>query len=79
MLAKLRSLCDKSVDFLQSRQVSTQPEKLNKIFTKLTRGRIVVSEAFIVVVEQDDHQATRHKSHTPCLHFARRGVPVSSA
>ena len=79
MLVRLRSLCNDSDVVLQSRQVSTQPEKLHKFFAELARDRIVVSEAFIVVVEENGHKVTRHKSHTPCLHLARRGVPVSSA
>lgn len=45
------SLRDDSGDVLQSRQVSTQPEKIHEFFTKLTRERIADGEAFIAVVE----------------------------
>ena len=45
------SLRDESGDVLQARQVSTQPEKVQAFFAKLTRDRAQDGEAFIAVVE----------------------------
>ena len=45
------SLRDDSGDVLQARQVSTQPEKIQAFFAKLTRECVRDGESFIAVVE----------------------------
>ncbi len=45
------SLRDDSGDVLQARQVSTQPEKVQAFFARLTQERIRDGESFIAVVE----------------------------
>lgn len=45
------SLRDENGDVIQTRQVSTQPEKVNAFFADLTRERLRDDEEFIAVVE----------------------------
>jgi transposase len=45
------SLRDEDGDVLQARQVSTQPEKINAFFQKLTRERLRSGESFVAVLE----------------------------
>ncbi len=45
------SLRDENGDVLQARQVSTQPEKINAFFQRLTRERLRSDEPFIAVLE----------------------------
>src|SRR5215510_7526686 len=45
------SLRDDNGDVLQARQVSTQPEKANAFFQKLTRERLRDGERFVAVLE----------------------------
>jgi transposase len=45
------SLRDENGDILQARQVSTQPEKVQAFFAKLTRDGAHDGESFIAVVE----------------------------
>ena len=45
------SLRDENGDVLQARQVSTQPEKINEFFQRLTRERLRKGESFIAVLE----------------------------
>ncbi len=45
------SLRDENGDVLQARQVSTQPEKINEFFLRLTRERLRNDESFIAVLE----------------------------
>src|ERR1700740_2193565 len=45
------SLRDESGDVLQARQVSTQPEKINAFFQRLTRERLRNGESFVAVLE----------------------------
>lgn len=45
------SLRDDQGDVLQARQVSTQPEKIQAFFAKLTRECVRRGEAFIAVLE----------------------------
>ena len=45
------SLRDDNGDVLQSRQVSTQPDKINAFFQRLTRERLHGGESFIAVLE----------------------------
>jgi transposase len=45
------SLRNESGDVLQARQVSTQPEKINAFFQRLTRERLQNGESFVAVLE----------------------------
>src|SRR6202790_5254170 len=45
------SLRDENGDVLQARQVSTQPEKINAFFQRLTRERLREGESFVAVLE----------------------------
>src|SRR6516225_142370 len=45
------SLRDESGDVLQARQVSTQPEKIQAFFQKLTRERLRDGDSFVAVLE----------------------------
>ena len=45
------SLRDENGDVVLARQVSTQPEKINQFFQKLTRERLRNDESFVAVVE----------------------------
>ena len=45
------SLRDDQDDVLQARQLSTQPEKIQAFFAKLTRDRVRMGESFIAVLE----------------------------
>ena len=45
------SLRDDSGDVLEARQVSTQPEKINAFFQRLTRERLHNGEPFAAVLE----------------------------
>ena len=45
------SLRDDNGDVLQARQVSTQPEKINTYFQRLTRQRLRNGECFVAVLE----------------------------
>jgi transposase len=45
------SLRSESGDVLQARQVSTQPEKINAFFQRLTRERLQNGESFVAVLE----------------------------
>jgi transposase len=45
------SLRDENGDVLQARQVSTQPEKINVFFQRLTRERLQNGESFVAVLE----------------------------
>jgi len=45
------SLRDESGDVLQARQVSTQPERINAFFQRLTRDRLQNGESFVAVLE----------------------------
>lgn len=45
------SLRDDSGDVLEARQVSTQPEKINAYFQRLTRERLRNGESFVAVLE----------------------------
>jgi transposase len=45
------SLRDENGDVLQARQVSTQPEKINAFFQRLTRERLQNGESFVAVLE----------------------------
>lgn len=45
------SLRNENGDVVQARQVSTQPEKVNAFFQKLTRERLRTDESFVSVVE----------------------------
>ena len=45
------SLRDENGDVLQARQVSTQPEKINAFFQRLTRDRLQDGESFVAVLE----------------------------
>jgi transposase len=45
------SLRDENGDVLQARQVSTQPEKINAYFQRLTRERLRNGESFVAVLE----------------------------
>ena len=45
------SLRDENGDVLQARQVSTQPEKMNAFFQRLTRERLRNGESFVAVLE----------------------------
>src|SRR5215470_848569 len=45
------SLRDDNGDVLQARQVSTQPEKINAYFQRLTRERLRNGESFVAVLE----------------------------
>src|SRR3954453_6862129 len=45
------SLRDENGDVVQARQVSTQPEKINAFFQRLTRERLQNGESFIAVLE----------------------------
>jgi len=45
------SLRDENGDVLQARQVSTQPEKINAYFQRLTRERLRNDESFVAVLE----------------------------
>jgi hypothetical protein len=45
------SLRAENGDVLQARQVSTQPEKSNAFFQRLTRERLQKSESFAAVLE----------------------------
>jgi transposase len=45
------SLRDENGDVLQARQVSTQPEKINAFFQRLTRERLRDGESFVAVLE----------------------------
>lgn len=45
------SLRDENGDVLQARQVSTQPERINEFFRRLTRERLREGESFVAVLE----------------------------
>jgi hypothetical protein len=45
------SLRDENGDVLQARQVSTQPEKINAFFQRLTRERLRNGQSFVAVLE----------------------------
>src|SRR5215510_1287165 len=45
------SLRDDNGDVVQARQVSTQPEKINDFFQRLTRERLRDRESFVAVLE----------------------------
>ncbi len=45
------SLRDENGDVVQARQVSTQPEKINAFFQRLTRERARNDEPFVAVLE----------------------------
>src|SRR6478672_13976331 len=45
------SLRDENGDVLQARQVSTQPERINAFFQRLTRERLRDGESFVAVLE----------------------------
>jgi transposase len=45
------SLRDENGDVLQARQVSTQPEKINAYFQRLTHERLGSGESFVAVLE----------------------------
>src|SRR6478672_873030 len=45
------SLRDENGDVLQARQVSTQPEKINAFFQRLTREQLQNGESFVAVLE----------------------------
>ena len=45
------SLRDENGDVLQARQISTQPEKINAYFQRLTRERLRNGESFVAVLE----------------------------
>src|SRR5207248_9897581 len=45
------SLRDENGDVLQARQVSTEPEKINAYFQRLTRERLRNGESFVAVLE----------------------------
>ncbi len=45
------SLRDEQGDFSQARQVSTQPEKIQEFFAKLTQDCVRMCESFIAVLE----------------------------
>jgi transposase len=45
------SLRDENGDVVQARQVSTQPEKINAFFQRLTRERLRDGESFVAVLE----------------------------
>ena len=45
------SLRDENGDVLQARQVSTEPEKINAFFQRLTRERLQQGESFVAVLE----------------------------
>src|SRR4051794_334441 len=45
------SLRDESGDVLQARQVSTQPEKVNAFFQRLTREHLRDGESFVAMLE----------------------------
>ena len=45
------SLRDENGDVLLARQVSTQPEKINAFFQRLTRERLQSGDSFVAVLE----------------------------
>ena len=53
------SLRDGNGDVLQARQVSTQPEKINAFFHRLTRERLQNGESFVAVLEEDRFRRRR--------------------
>jgi hypothetical protein len=45
------SLRDDNGDVVQARQVSTEPQKINAFFQRLTRERLRKGETFVAVLE----------------------------